>query len=209
MVKIDVSLKQSASDFRWVTDPWNDWEFDLARENYGPFKQWAEENRKKSRYYRQIAKAGQAGLVLNQDSKASAKILGNIVDALNPDDLEKLGELAKEGMARTRIRSMRGLKDGEGRPLEYTPEIGLELLNLDVPVQAWVDRDDYFNADGSPKLDEDGVVKKMPEPEEVEWVGLGDALFHFLSKQSAKLEQYRSDLKEAAAKNSEVPSVST
>lgn len=208
MVKIDVQLKQSASDFRWVTDPWNGWEFEIARENYGPFKKWAEKNRKNSRYYRQVAKAGQANLVLNPDGKASEKILGKMIDGLDPEDLEKLGELAKEGMAETRIRAVRGITDKESRPLEYTPDLGKFLLALDVPVQEWVDEDDYIDAEGNPKLDDDGEPKKMPTGDDLNWISLGDALFRFLSKQSGKLELFRTDLVDAARKNSEVPSVS-
>lgn len=209
MVKIDVQLKQSASDFRWVTDPWNGWEFEIARENYGPFRQWAEKNRKNSRYYRQVARAGQANLVLNQDGKASEKILGKMIESLDPEDLEKLGEMAKDGMAEVRIRAVRGVVDSEGRPIGYTPDLGKYLLSLDVPVREWIDEDDYFDADGKPKTDADGEVKKMPREDDLAWISLGDALFRFLSKQSAKLELFRTDLLEAARKNSEVPSVST
>lgn len=211
MARIDVSLKIAASDFRWVSDPWGlGWEFEIARSDYPKFKAWGEEQRKKNPYFKQISKVGQATMVLQPDSKVSERIISGILEKIDPEQLEKLTELGKQGMAQIRIRSCRGVmgKTDDNpveRELEYTVALGLELLSDSTPVPEWIDPDDYFNADGTPKIDEDGHQKVMPEPQ---WLPLGDALFRFLAKQSEKLEQYRTDLREAAAKNSEESSAS-
>lgn len=200
----DLGLREAVGDFRWVELPWilpgydKPWEFEIARDGYKPFKQWGEEQRKRNPYFRALAKVSQASLVLSPDSKVSERLQAKMIEEMDPEQLEKLNALAKEGMAKVRIRACRGVTNAAGVEYEYSHELGLHLLSLENPVEEWIDRDEYFDADGNAKKDEEGVPKKMPTPN---MIPLGDAILRYLVAQAGKLEKYRTDIMEAARKN--------